>query len=127
MRDDEALARARRVLEETSEFTTDRTVFEDPVAKWRRQGDELIRQREAARAELRAEELDQQREAAENHTEAWIAYFERRLAEEQQDIIEGVGMAIGQVRSELRKQISELRAELTTLKSANVSELKRRA
>jgi hypothetical protein len=59
-------------------------------------------------------------------SEAWHGAEQALLADERSHLLEAAGMALGTVRAQLRAEIAELRAELTTLKTANVVELKRR-
>jgi hypothetical protein len=110
MRDE--IIRAREILEQTNDTPRAERPL-DPIARWKRDGDALLLDRARAKEELREQELELERKT----TDGWIAYFERRLVEERQLVVESAGEALGRVRAALRKEIAELRAELKMLES----------
>jgi hypothetical protein len=132
----ELIERAHQILRDTDTILMPEKPI-DVVEQWRRQGNEATAARVAAKEALRAEERAIQREAAETHTQAWQAYFERRLEERISVLVEATGDAIGQIRAGLRREITsqardlidrvhQLQAEIDALKSGKVLPFKGR-
>jgi hypothetical protein len=110
-------------------------VFEDPVAKWRREADELSARRAAFEAERHRREREQ-REAAMTQTKAesdaaWEAWLAARLEQDweyRRDILAAVvAEERKNYRAEIRRQIGdairELRAELNEQRARDAGQI----
>jgi hypothetical protein len=121
----DAIARAREILEATSDMPRAERP-PDPLSRWKADADRFTAEQAAAKEELRREERAVREAVERRSTDDWLEYFERRLADERAAMVEATGEALATIRKQLRQEIAALRSELTTLKSANVRELKRR-
>ena len=87
----------------------DPIVFEDPVAKWKREADEAEQRRAAAKAELREQEQQMIRAAQGDD-------IDRRIAAALDAYDVAVGRALAEERKRMRKEfkaaLAELREEL---------------
>jgi hypothetical protein len=101
--------------------------LEDPIARWRREGEAIKAAREQGRAELRQREREILAERAADWYETIDQRIAAALAEYEAVATEGTGMALGQIRAELREEIvaavGELRAELAVMRAAEKAEV----
>src|SRR5262249_37581835 len=99
------LAESQAILERTSHFKAEPVEvslpeLEDPLTRWKREGDEIDRQRAAEKCRLRASEQSDQRSdqtARLTQLQSLLAqYVDAKLQEQRRDILKIVTGALGE-------------------------------
>ena len=110
------LAESQAILERTSHFKAEPVEvplpeLEDPLTRWKREGDEIDRQRAEEKRRLRAsEQADQADQTARlTQLQSLLAqYVEQKLQEQRRDILKIVTGALGEVMGRFYKHAAEI-------------------
>jgi hypothetical protein len=113
------LAEAREVLDRTRKFAPAEppVEFEDAVAKWKREGEEFQRRREAAHEELRRKTAkaasDMNSDVALHRLQSLMAqYVADQIAIEHTRMMSIMAGTIAEIQERFSKKLADLRAEL---------------